>query len=180
MLRIPTVEGNNNTVCNTAQRVKKQHPASELWHCDPNWHGFQLNSLCEAKVPFFVQPFLQSRSSPRASSGVGHATQMLSWGLARLGREEEGRISPLSFSFHIVLFHSFPEAQAAPVWIQGMNSPHCHIPLPRPVAAGRAVPYLGICVCHRVRRTGRGLVALGCIHGKFSSQQGQWELKASC
>lgn len=32
---------------------------------------------------------------------------------------EEGRVNPLSFSFNILVFHSFPGAQAAPARIQG-------------------------------------------------------------
>lgn len=90
------------------------------------------NSLCEAKVSFFVQSFLQNSSSPLAASGVGNARRMVSQGLAKPGREKEGRVSPLSFSFNILLFHSFPGAQAALVWSQGDELPPVSHPAPKP------------------------------------------------
>lgn len=142
--------------------TKSKETASSFWTVAP-WSKLALfpaqSSLCEVKGSFFVQSFLQNSSSPLAVSGVGNAPQMVPWGLAKLGSEKEGRVSPLSFPLNILFFfflffHSFPGAQAAPVWVQGMSSPCCHPLLPCLVAAGRAVPCLGTCACHSIRRAG--------------------------
>lgn len=94
--------------------TKSKETASSFWTVAP-WSKLALfpaqSSLCEVKGSFFVQSFLQNSSSPLAVSGVGNAPQMVPWGLAKLGSEKEGRVSPLSFSLNIIFFFFFTPSQ---------------------------------------------------------------------
>ena len=81
---------------------------------------------------------------------------MVSQGLAKPESEKEGRVSTLSFSFSILLFHSFPGAYAAPVSIQGdEHTPSCHIMFLCLMAVGRESHALsgGLYLPHVVRKT---------------------------
>lgn len=85
---------------------------------------------------------------------------MVSQGLAKPGREKEGRVSPLSFSFNILLFHSFPGAQAALVWIQGDELPPVSHPAPMCRGCRQSCALSGD-LCLPQSQEDRGLVALG-------------------